>query len=78
MSFDSTGRDFIANLAFQMALAMAICEVCPAGEVDAITNVLLDLFDTREHALRLIKQIIDREIANTSMSALCVRCTNSD
>ena len=78
MSFDSTSRDFIANLAFQMALAMAICEVCPAGEVDAITNVLLDLFDTREHALRLIKQIIDREIANTSMFALCVRWTNSD
>ncbi|KAL1741753.1 hypothetical protein HDZ31DRAFT_84616 [Schizophyllum fasciatum] len=56
-----------------MALALAICEVCPPGEVDAIINVLLDLFDTRESALRLVKQIIDREIANTTSEASLFR-----
>ncbi|KAL1727572.1 hypothetical protein EV714DRAFT_253754 [Schizophyllum commune] len=67
-----SGVSRISRLA-EMALAMAICEVCPAGEVDTIINVLLDLFDTREHALRLIKQIIDREIANTTSEASLFR-----
>ncbi|TRM67484.1 hypothetical protein BD626DRAFT_544948 [Schizophyllum amplum] len=57
----------------EMALALAICEVCPAAEVETIINVLLDLFDTRESAVKLVKQIIDREIASTTSEASLFR-----
>ncbi|KAF7432844.1 Ras GTPase activating protein ira2 [Pleurotus ostreatus] len=45
-----------------MMLAMAICETCPASEMDNIISVLLNLFDTRASLMTLIKLMIDREV----------------
>jgi hypothetical protein len=49
----------------KMTLVVAICETCPPTEVDGMINVLLNLFDTRASLMKLIKIMIDREVANT-------------
>ncbi|EJD36584.1 hypothetical protein AURDEDRAFT_117057 [Auricularia subglabra TFB-10046 SS5] len=46
-------------------LALAVCEICPANEVEIVIPVLLNVFDTRDSLLRLMKAAIDREIART-------------
>ena len=48
-----------------MALALAICEICPPNEVDAMNAVLLNLFDTRSSLMNLLKTMIDLEIGKT-------------
>ena len=50
-----------------MVLAMTICEICPPNEVEMMISVLLNIFDTRESLLSLIKLMIDREVAQTGM-----------
>lgn len=52
-------------MAAQMALALAICEICPPNEVDAMNAVLLNLFDTRSSLMNLLKTMIDLEIQKT-------------
>ncbi|PSR92202.1 hypothetical protein PHLCEN_2v4732 [Hermanssonia centrifuga] len=49
----------------ESALALAICEVCPPGDVDQIINVLLNMFNTRSSLMNLLKAMIDREISRT-------------
>ncbi|KZV91150.1 hypothetical protein EXIGLDRAFT_693968, partial [Exidia glandulosa HHB12029] len=43
--------------------ALAVCEICPANEVDVIIPILLNVFDTRDSLLRLMRSAIDREVA---------------
>jgi hypothetical protein len=50
-----------------MVLAMAICETCPAVEVDIMISVLLNLFETRTSLVNLLKLMIDREISHTGI-----------
>jgi hypothetical protein len=50
-----------------MVLAMAICETCPANDVDHMVSVLIKVFDTRSSLMRLLKLMIDREISHTGM-----------
>ncbi|KAG8732817.1 Ras GTPase activating protein ira2 [Ceratobasidium sp. 423] len=47
-------------------IAMAMCNVCPSGEIDNLIHVILNIFDTRKSLLRLLKALIDREVAQTS------------
>ena len=55
----------VAEAQRQMVLALAICETCPASEVDIVTPVLFNLFDTRSSLMRLLKVMIDREVGRT-------------
>lgn len=48
-----------------MLLALAICDICPASDVDVIISLLMDLFDTRSSLVNLVKLMVDREIAHT-------------
>ncbi|KEP55513.1 RasGAP domain protein [Rhizoctonia solani 123E] len=47
-------------------IAMAMCNVCPSHEIDNLIHVILNIFDTRKSLLRLMKALIDREVAQTS------------
>ncbi|KAG5638079.1 hypothetical protein H0H81_001929 [Sphagnurus paluster] len=48
-----------------MVLALTICEICPPSEVDMMISVLLNVFDTRASLMKLIKVMIEREVAAT-------------
>ena len=50
-----------------MVLAMTICEICPASEVEMMIAVLLNVFDSRTSLLGLIKLMIEREVAQTGI-----------
>ena len=52
-------------MCLQMSLAIAICEICPPNEVDAMNAVMLNLFDTRSSLMHLLKMMIDLEIQKT-------------
>lgn len=52
----------------QLSLALAICEVCPASEVDSLISVMLNLFDTRSALMTLLKNMIDLEVSRTGKS----------
>ncbi|THV03328.1 hypothetical protein K435DRAFT_835905 [Dendrothele bispora CBS 962.96] len=56
-----------------MTLVIALCETCPPTEVDGMISVLLNLFDTRTSLIKLIKVMIDREVANTENDAALFR-----
>ncbi|EIN11059.1 hypothetical protein PUNSTDRAFT_51619 [Punctularia strigosozonata HHB-11173 SS5] len=56
-----------------LVLALAICETCPASEVDIVIPVLFNLFDTRSSLMRLLKAMIDREVARTDNEAALFR-----
>lgn len=51
----------------QTGLVLAICEVCPASEVNEIISVLLNVFDTRSSLMNLMKAMVDKEIARAGM-----------
>jgi neurofibromin 1 len=61
-----------------MAIVMAMCEVCPPAEVDAMNSVLLNLFDTRASLMSLLKLMIDREIAHAGSSTHFFSVDTSD
>ncbi|GBE80125.1 hypothetical protein SCP_0213280 [Sparassis crispa] len=56
-----------------MILALAICQICPSGEVDNLISVLLNLFDTRSSLMTLMKMMIDLEVANTDSDTALFR-----
>ncbi|KAF9067659.1 hypothetical protein BDP27DRAFT_1225535 [Rhodocollybia butyracea] len=67
----SSGQNRLAELVKEsdMTLVLAVCETSPPGEVDAMIAVLLNLFDSRAALIKLIKVMIDREVARTENEA---------
>ncbi|GAW06426.1 ras gtpase activator [Lentinula edodes] len=67
----SSGQNRLAELVKEsdMTLVLAVCETCPPGEVDSMIAVLLNLFDSRASLMKLIKAMIDREVARTENEA---------
>lgn len=57
---------FDALTAPNLALAMAICESCPPGEVDEISMMLFRVFESKGTLLSLMKVLIEREVAQTN------------
>ena len=53
-----------------MVLAMTMCEICPPSEVEIIINVLLNVFDSHDSLVALLKLTIEREIAHTGVYLL--------
>jgi neurofibromin 1 len=49
-----------------LALAIAICEVCPSNEVDEMLVLLFRAFEARSSLLALMKVLIEKEVAQTS------------
>ncbi|KAI0737738.1 hypothetical protein C8Q80DRAFT_1276173 [Daedaleopsis nitida] len=60
-----------------MALALAICEICPPNEVDSMNAVLLNLFDTRSSLMNLLKTMIDLEIQKTESDTALFRSNST-
>ncbi|KAH9927288.1 uncharacterized protein B0H18DRAFT_1161603 [Fomitopsis serialis] len=56
-----------------LSLALAICEVCPASEVDSLISVMLNLFDTRSALMTLLKNMIDLEVSRTDSDTALFR-----
>uniref|UniRef100_A0A0W0FVQ0 Ras-GAP domain-containing protein n=1 Tax=Moniliophthora roreri TaxID=221103 RepID=A0A0W0FVQ0_MONRR len=56
-----------------LSLAVAICETCPPSEVDGMISVLLNLFNARASLMKLLKVMIDREVAQTENEAALFR-----
>ncbi|CAE6527674.1 unnamed protein product, partial [Rhizoctonia solani] len=54
-------------------IAMAMCNVCPSHEIDNLIHVILNIFDTRKSLVRLMKALIDHEVAHTSNEASLFR-----
>ncbi|KAJ2930404.1 hypothetical protein H1R20_g6694, partial [Candolleomyces eurysporus] len=60
-----------------MVLAMTMCEICPPAEVEIIINVLLNVFDSHDSLVSLLKLTIEREIAHTADSETALFRSNS-
>ncbi|KIK64870.1 hypothetical protein GYMLUDRAFT_83217 [Collybiopsis luxurians FD-317 M1] len=52
-----------------MTLVMTICSVCSPAEMDAMVAVLLNLFDSRASLIKLVKVMIEHEVARTEIQA---------
>ncbi|WOO81456.1 Neurofibromin [Vanrija pseudolonga] len=49
-----------------LALAMAMCDVCPPGEVDEVSLMLFRVFEAKGSLLSLMKLLIEREVSQTN------------
>ncbi|KAG8696350.1 Ras GTPase activating protein ira2 [Ceratobasidium sp. 394] len=54
-------------------IAMAMCNVCPAHEIENLIHVILNIFDTRKSLIRLLKALIEREVAQTTSESSIFR-----
>lgn len=60
--FDSL-RSLLLN---NMSVCTRVCDLCPAQEVDDLANGLLNLYETEGRGLPLLKELVIREIENTT------------
>lgn len=65
--------EFITN---NIDITHALCDVCPATEVDEFANALLKIFDYKGKCLNLVKAVVTREVerAGTTMEILRRNC----
>jgi neurofibromin 1 len=51
-----------------MALAVALVEACPPGEIDEVSLLLFRAFEAKGSLLQLAKVLVEREVTQTSES----------
>ncbi|KAI9294940.1 hypothetical protein K502DRAFT_360889 [Neoconidiobolus thromboides FSU 785] len=51
-----------------LTLAMSLCDVCPVSDVDDLSSVLLNLFDSLGITIKVLKAVIEKEIYKTDSS----------
>ncbi|GAB5590022.1 Ras GTPase activating protein ira2 [Umbelopsis nana] len=57
-------------------ITLALCEVCPAAQIDEVAEVLMTCFESRNKHMELLETIIAREVASTEQEATLFRSTN--
>ncbi|EMD40361.1 hypothetical protein CERSUDRAFT_148314 [Gelatoporia subvermispora B] len=60
-----------------LILALTVCEICPASEVDNMIAVLLNIFDTRSSLMCLLKMMIDLEVSRTDVDTHLFRSNST-
>ena len=63
----SSRYDKLVDLLFEndMAIALSLCEVAPASDVDALSSLLLQLMEYRGVSKSFLKGLIDSEVTRT-------------
>ncbi|KAG1474757.1 hypothetical protein G6F57_010255 [Rhizopus arrhizus] len=59
-----------------MDLALSICDVCPAVDAPNVTEVLLNVFESKNKILPLLKAIVEREVSSADQESTLFRGTN--
>ncbi|KAI8078349.1 hypothetical protein BDF21DRAFT_43098 [Thamnidium elegans] len=57
-------------------IALSLCEVCPASDIEDAANALLACFSSRGKALILLKAVIQKEVQNTDSETELLRRTS--
>lgn len=57
-------------------IALSLCDVCPAADIEDAANALLACFSARGKALVLIKAVIQKEVQNTDSETELLRRTS--
>lgn len=57
-------------------IALSLCEVCPASDIEDAANALLACFSSRGKALVLLKAVIRKEVQNTDSETELLRRTS--
>ncbi|KAG0184581.1 Ras GTPase activating protein ira2 [Apophysomyces sp. BC1034] len=58
-----------------MAVAMSLCEVCPATDISGVAEILLLSFESRDKVVTLLKTVITKEVSSTEQEATLFRST---
>lgn len=48
-----------------LTIALSLCDVCPASDIEDAANALLSCFASRGKILTLLKAVIHKEVHNT-------------
>lgn len=54
-------------------IALSLCDVCPASDIEDAANALLACFASRGKSLVLLKAVIQKEVQNTGKSTMHLR-----
>lgn len=57
-------------------IALSLCDVCPASDIEDAANALLACFSSRGKALILLKAVIQKEVQNTDSETELLRRTS--
>ncbi|KAG1473581.1 hypothetical protein G6F56_000876 [Rhizopus delemar] len=59
-----------------MEITLSLCDVCPAGDVADLAEVLLNAFESRNKVLPLLKAVIEKEVFSSEQESTLFRGTN--
>ncbi|KAI8975307.1 hypothetical protein BDF20DRAFT_914255 [Mycotypha africana] len=63
-------------VANDLNIALSLCEVCPASDIEDAANALLSCFSSRGKTLTLLRAVIQREVQNTDSENELLRRTS--